>query len=262
MIRLIASDIDGTLLPEGSDRLNPEMFDVIRKLKAQGILFAAASGRSYTSISRLFAPVKDDIIFIADNGANVSCRGYETFCAALNRKDLEDWVRAMRARDDCAILVSSKTTVYVERADEALLDLLINGYHNRVKVSRDLLAEEDCMIKTAMFRRRGIAPVAEELIKEWKDRFHVMPAGDPWLDFVDYNADKGRALAGIQRLLKIDPAETMAFGDNGNDIGMLKQAGESYAVANAAEDVKKAARHIAASNREDGVLQVMKSLLG
>lgn len=79
MIKLIASDIDGTLLQEESDRLDPEFYTVIPELKKRGILFAAASGRGYASISRLFAPVKDEMIFIADNGSNVVCRGYETF---------------------------------------------------------------------------------------------------------------------------------------------------------------------------------------
>ena len=48
MIKLIASDIDGTLLPEGTAQINPEIFQVIRKLKEKEILFAAASGRHYT----------------------------------------------------------------------------------------------------------------------------------------------------------------------------------------------------------------------
>ena len=69
MIKLIASDLDGTLLKEGTMDINPEIYDIIRKLKAKGIVFAAVSGREYDSIERVFAPVKDDIYFIAGNGA-------------------------------------------------------------------------------------------------------------------------------------------------------------------------------------------------
>ena len=68
MIKLVASDIDGTLLPEGTAQINPEIFEVIRKLKEKDILFAAASGRHYTSMSKLFEPVKHDMIFITENG--------------------------------------------------------------------------------------------------------------------------------------------------------------------------------------------------
>lgn len=61
MIKLIASDIDGTLVADGTDRLNPEIFQVILKLKEKGIQFAAASGRQWVSIERLFEPVKERI---------------------------------------------------------------------------------------------------------------------------------------------------------------------------------------------------------
>ena len=61
MIKLIASDLDGTLLKEGTMDINPEIYDIIRKLKAKGIVFAAVSGRVYDSIERVFAPVKDGL---------------------------------------------------------------------------------------------------------------------------------------------------------------------------------------------------------
>ena len=71
---------------------------------------------------------------------------------------------------------------------------------------------------------------------------------NPW-------ADKGAlALATIQRQLHIKPEETMAFGDNFNDMGMLKNAGESYAMANAHPKLKEAAKHIAPPVEEQGVL--------
>ena len=63
MIRLIASDLDGTLL--GKDKKVPEeMFSLIGELKKKGILFAASSGRQYANIRRLFEPVKDEIAYI------------------------------------------------------------------------------------------------------------------------------------------------------------------------------------------------------
>ena len=54
MIKLVASDIDGTLLPEGTAQINPEIFEVIRKLKEKDILFAAASGHQSTSVRSTF----------------------------------------------------------------------------------------------------------------------------------------------------------------------------------------------------------------
>ena len=63
-IKLIASDIDGTLLLNGAKTLNPKIFIEIRKLREQGILFMAASGREYTNLRSLFSPVADGIIYL------------------------------------------------------------------------------------------------------------------------------------------------------------------------------------------------------
>ena len=68
MIKLVASDIDGTLVPEGTTSIDPEFYEIIRKLKKKGILFAGASGRQYSSMRALLDPVFDDIIFISGNG--------------------------------------------------------------------------------------------------------------------------------------------------------------------------------------------------
>ncbi len=72
MKRLIASDIDGTLLKDGQQTLDDIFFDLISTLHAQGVLFVAASGRQLASLNMLFEPVADDIVFIAENGAYVS----------------------------------------------------------------------------------------------------------------------------------------------------------------------------------------------
>ena len=68
MIKLIASDIDGTLVREGAHEIDPAYYDVIRELKEAGITFCACSGRQYPSMLDLFAPVADDIYFISNNG--------------------------------------------------------------------------------------------------------------------------------------------------------------------------------------------------
>ena len=58
---LVASDLDGTLLPEGQTELSCAVFDEIRRLHDCGILFCAASGRPLDALRRLFAPVADEI---------------------------------------------------------------------------------------------------------------------------------------------------------------------------------------------------------
>ena len=69
MIKLVASDLDGTLLLNGAQSLPEEIFPLIRELKKMGILFVAASGRQYLNMRKLFDPVAGDMAFICENGA-------------------------------------------------------------------------------------------------------------------------------------------------------------------------------------------------
>ena len=91
MIKLVVTDIDGTLLPEGTDHLNPELFEVIRALKKNGIQFAVGSGRQYMSMRYLFQPVLDDVIFIAENGSNVMYQGKISRAVLWIRRRQKQW---------------------------------------------------------------------------------------------------------------------------------------------------------------------------
>ena len=72
MIRLVVSDVDGTLVKDGTCDINPEYYDVIRALTAAGIRVAIASGRQEDSIRKVFLPVEEKLIFISNDGACVS----------------------------------------------------------------------------------------------------------------------------------------------------------------------------------------------
>lgn len=261
MIKLVVTDIDGTLLEEGTDKINTEIYEVVEELKKQGTIFAAASGRQYNSIKHVFSPIQNDMIFICENGTNIICRGYDMDSTVLNKEDAYELMKYIRKLDGCYITASTKEAMYIEDRDPEFLDLLINGYKNEMRVVDDLLSEDLEIIKMSIYKGSGVNSIAEQVIADWQDKFRVTVAGIPWIDFMDYAGDKGNAIAKIQKTLNISKEETMAFGDNHNDIGMLNNAGESYAVANARTAVKEAAKYVTKANTEDGVLIVLKELL-
>ena len=113
MIKLICSDVDGTLVPDGGHELNPEYFDQIRRLKKAGILFAAVSGRSYSSLKKLFAPVIDDILFICDNGARTIYRGSLLSCYTIRHELAMELVREIEALPGCTTYISALKNGYV-----------------------------------------------------------------------------------------------------------------------------------------------------
>ena len=81
------------------------------------------------------------------------------------------------------------------------------------------------------------------------------------MDVMNLEANKGNGLAKIQEYLNITKEETMAFGDNINDLEMLGNAAYSYAVGDAREEVRQAVRFTAPPMTQDGVLQILKTLL-
>ena len=261
MIKLVARDIDGTLLPEGTAQINPEIFKVIEELKKRDILFAAASGRHYISMSKLFEPVKNDIIFITENGAYVSCRGYTMLEQIIDWQYVCQWVKEARRIPGASFTLDTKEGFYTESSDPEFLDLVRNGYRSDITVVEDALAKELRINKMAIYRKENIGEVAQMMIPRWEDRLHCVVSGDIWVDFMNQETNKGNAIRSIQKTLKISPDETMVFGDNHNDLEMIKSATESYAVGNAADAVKKAAKYVADTNVNDGVLKVLRTLL-
>ncbi|MCI8516763.1 MAG: HAD family phosphatase [Hungatella sp.] len=261
MIKLIATDIDGTLLRDGEHHLNPEYFDVILKLRQKGIQFAAASGRQWASIEAVFEPVKEKVFYLSDNGAYVGCHGRNLFLNPIDRDIVLEMIRRMRQIPGLEIIAGGPDVVYTETKNQEFLTLLTDGYRFRVRQVEDLTEVSDYIIKVSVYRKSGIQGEAEGLTAEFGDRVKMVLAGEWWLDAMAPGVSKGQAIGILQENLDIKPEETMAFGDQMNDIEMLKRAYYSFAVANAREEVKQAARFQADTNERDGVLKVLRQLL-
>lgn len=261
MVKLVVSDIDGTLVKDGSHNINPRLFELITELKKKGILFAAASGRQYPSIRRLFDAVSDNVIFIAENGAYVVCRDTEMSLTPMKRDMVESIVMQARGLSDCILTASGKHATYIEKNDEEFIDWMVNGYRNTVKLVDDVLKADPTIVKIALYKKDGIEKEAKRLIPQWKDKAKVVIAGSMWLDFMDVSVDKGNALARIQQLTGIRKEETICFGDNSNDIGMFKQSGRSYAVATASSLVQQEATDVIGTYEQDSVIKELEKLL-
>lgn len=260
MIKLIVSDIDGTLLEDGGHELNPELFEVIAKLRDRGVQFAAASGRQWASIDTIFAPIKERIFYLSDNGAYVGCAARRLFVNTIDRKLAMDLVRDIRA-EGLVVLLQGPDVSYLDSGDDELYDWLINGYKFRVERVEDVTKVEDDIIKVTAYRKTDVETATRGLRAKYGDRLKMAISGDMWMDCMAPGVNKGQAVKLIQDSLGILPEETMAFGDQLNDLEMLGQAYYSFAVGNARPEVKAVARFEADTNKHDGVLKILKLLL-
>ena len=263
MIRLIATDIDGTLVKESTSQIYPELLEVIREWTDMGGYFCVASGRQYHSIRHMFGQVSGRIIYLAENGAHVRYKEKDILVQKMRRDYVERIMMQLRDYyNDCDVVVSSTEGSLLETKNHDFLNFFTEGYHNKYRVVEDILKEDADIIKIAIYRKNSIRELGEEvLIPAWQDKVKTCMAGEEWVDFMDASVDKGNALKVIQEHLGVTAEETMAFGDNDNDIGLLMAAGESYAVENARDSVKTRAKHICPPYHEKGVYWVVRAIL-
>ena len=261
MIKLIASDIDGTLVSDGDNRLNPEIFETVLKLKEKGIQFAAASGRQWVSIERLFEPVKERVFYLSDNGAYVGCHGRNLFLNTIDRGLAMEMVEDIKKEPGLEVMLSGPDVVYMDTKDQEFVDWIIEGYKFQVKMVEDVRKVDDRFIKVSAYKKHGVQEATEEIRKKYEARLKVTISGDMWMDCRAMGVCKGQAIEVLQKGLEIKPEETMAFGDQLNDMEMLERAYYSFAVGNARPEIKAAARFQADTNRNDGVLKILKMLL-
>jgi len=260
MIKLVVSDIDGTLLEDGGHELNPELFDVILKLRAAGMQFAAASGRQWASIEAVFEPIKKKIFYLSDNGAYVGMCGRNLFLNPIDRDLIHEMIRDIRAAG-LTVLLSGPDQAYMDEDNPEFYRWLTEGYRFQVKQVRDLMQVEDQFIKISAYKKHDVEPATKELREKYGSRLKITISGDMWMDCMASGVNKGEAVKLLQESLGILPEETIAFGDQLNDMEMLKQAYYSFAIGNARPEVKAAARFQADTNVKDGVLKILKLLL-
>lgn len=263
MIKLVVSDVDGTLVPDGTFDINPEIYDVIKKLKEKEITFVAGSGRQYASLKRLFAPVADDILYITDNGGFIRDSKGNTWSKKYMDKELvKNLVNDAWKLKDVDVMLCGKDYAYVRDADGYLFKWMTEDYRYDMRAVKNLAEIDDDIVKVSLYHPED----AENVVKEWyydkwKDKTLIASAGVYWMDCIREDINKGTALQIIMNRLDIKRDEVMVFGDNINDLGMLACADESYAIGSARDEVKAAAAHVADTMKNQGVIKVLKEKL-
>lgn len=147
MIKLIASDVDGTLLKEESQNLNPNIYDIVRQLKEMDIHFIAASGRQYYNLRNIFAPVQDDISYIAENGSLCISDGKVISRGLIDRELGLRIFRAIKEYGNCHCLLPCESTCYVESTSTAFIDHVKNGLCYNTCVVDDLSQIQEPFLK-------------------------------------------------------------------------------------------------------------------
>ena len=260
MIRLIAADLDGTLL-DSRKRLSPGLFPLIRALRARGVRFAAASGRQYDNLLALFEPVADDLLFIAENGAVVCDGRRRLFSDALPKAYFRGPIERVRGLPGVNCVLCTAQSAYIECANDPVFLENARMYYEKLTIADDLLTVLETVpaFKLAVFEQGKAETGCWPVLRQYEDKFAVVLSGADWVDLMNPETNKGSGLHRMADYLGIPIADTMAFGDYLNDLELLREAGFACAMENGHPDLKRMADCTVPSNDENGVVRAIRA---
>ena len=250
-IRIVFSDLDGTILRDGAQEVPERLFPLIRGLREKGILFAAASGRQYANMRRMLEPVAEDIIFVCENGAMAVWKDKVLYQEAFPMDLCRDIYRAAMEKDETEFLYSGPRHHFIFPKAQGIVTMMRDVVKNDYLCADSLEDVKEECVKAAVFEPGG---ASDENLKYWQERFgdrcEVATSGNQWIDFIPFGINKGLGVERICEHFGVSPAMCMAFGDELNDVDMLVKAGYGIAMRHARSRVRDRVKYEAESVEE------------
>lgn len=260
MIKMIATDLDGTLF-RNDKTFNEEFYDIFDKLNDKDIKFVIATGNQYPLVRDKFHRIKDDIVYVVENGNKIVYKNQTLHTTTLTKIDKEYILDILLSYHDIMILYCGVEHTYIHSRFKKNEDFIKTYYKEYIFIDDFKDIKEDIM-KFSMADFKGNPSIYVEQIKDkLPNHLQIVTTGHHWFDIFNKNVNKGTAMKYLQEYFQIDKLECMAFGDQMNDYDLLLSCEESYAMANSIDELKHIAKHVAKSNQEDGVIEVLKTLI-
>ncbi|MCD8382171.1 MAG: Cof-type HAD-IIB family hydrolase [Clostridiales bacterium] len=230
MVKLIVSDLDGTLIPEGTGFLPPEVKTLLDRVQRCGLQLAISSGRQAPSIRRALSSLEWEPLVISQNGSCIFRGERLLYTDPMPRKDALAAAEEASHWPQCDVVLETAEQCWVYHGTYGVVEEQLLSRRYRYAVIHDLRDVEGDVVKVACYIKHDIEGFNAWAEGAWGGRLLVARSGVSWVDF--NVTDKGKGLLAACRLLGVAPEETLAFGDNLNDEPMLAAAGRAYAVAN------------------------------
>ncbi|MBS6645861.1 MAG: HAD family phosphatase [Clostridiaceae bacterium] len=258
MVRLVISDVDGTILDE-TEHIPERIADLEKLIQKKKILFTIASGREYSQVRELEELLKIQIPVILCNGTAARSGDDFSWCESIPPDIVETIVDSADGYGMSVILslpdkecVVRKTS-FVEQTIEQygrfgeILDLNGKGWPS-VSVQKILIIERN--------NPRAYEKMLE-ILRRYESQITFVDFGGS-IDIVPKGCTKASGVRKLSEKLGIDLAEVMALGDSYNDLEMLEIVGLGVAVNNAVDQLKSRADYICCEKYVDGVIEAIE----
>ncbi|AJC96615.1 Cof-type HAD-IIB family hydrolase [Staphylococcus hyicus] len=254
---LICLDLDGTLLNDDKN-ITPYTFKVLKTLQSQGHAIMISTGRPYRASKRYYDELNMDTPVVNFNGAYVHHPKDAQFPTQHARLDegiatcIIDTLKTMNVQNMIAEVMDQ---VYLDRYDENLFEGFSMGDANiQVGDLRTLLKEDPTSLLIEADEHQ-IPRIKKILTRFYAENIEHRRWGAPFpvIEIVKRGISKAVGIDIVKDYLQIERQHIIAFGDEDNDIEMIKYAKHGVAMANAIPELKHVAKETTASNNEDGI---------
>lgn len=263
-VKLVASDMDGTLLQDDHITISERNLRAIRELIRKGIYFVPASGRMLHFLPQALLDLGGISYAITSNGAAVYDleNGKRLFHTPIEKTDLLKILEI--AKEDQYLLemycdgqsyIGQSGIQYLEtHSFPEQLRLFVEKKRIVVKSLTEFVQRQEVQIEKINFPYL-LSGERDQLWKELKSipGIYMTTSGVDNMELNHRDATKGAALKSLCEFLGMDTADTVAFGDGQNDRELLQQAGIGVAMKNAVSEILPVADRITLTNEEDGV---------
>lgn len=248
MIKLIACDVDGTLLPNPNNNIDEKFYEFANKFIEKGVVVTIASGRQLSNLRTMFNKIDDKISYISGNGSIICHKNNIIFKSPINKNLVKELSKKIYDNDELELVLTTEHMTYIIPKTEAFKKRISNDIKDNSKVIKCLDTflndlENEVLKVTMYFQKGKNDKCIEKILDGFDNKFQHTSIGTEWYDFMTLGVHKGAGIKCLQKLLNINEDETAVFGDNFNDIEMLKDAKFSYAMEDAHKDVKKYANY-------------------
>lgn len=259
-VKMVVTDMDGTLLNSKSE-VSGHFFELYEELKFHNVKFVAASGRQYSSIKEKLNSIAKEITIVAENGGYVKQGEAELESIYLSRENVELLLPSVKEAKELYTVLCGKKAAYIEQDQTKFVNIL-KEYYTQFTILDDFSQlPDDDIFKVAIYHFESSEKYIYPAVKHLENKFQIKISGENWVDISNPIANKGRAVKLLQDKYGISKNETMVFGDFNNDLEMIERGFFSYAMSNAHDNVKKAARFQTKSNNELGVEIILQDLI-
>ena len=269
-IKVIATDMDGTLLDSRGQLDLPRLEKILNRLDQRGVCFVIATGNEVHRMRQLLGHLAERVVLVVANGARIfehnKLLQAQTWDDAMVDRALGHF-KGSECQDQFVVTAMNggfvkKGTVFTE-LDKFMTSEMIEKLYQRMH----FVEEFDSSLFGGVLKMSMV--VGEErsdaVLQEINDLFdgqiRAVSSGYGCIDILQTGIHKAWGLEELLKRWGLKSEQIMAFGDSENDIEMLELAGISYAMENAEESVKEVATGVAPANSQAGVYKVLENWL-